>query len=100
MNNHDELKALLERSVALPEMGYWDYEWEEFASYYDPITRMFYWAEGSGCSCNYLWDDYDSVAALGVGRKEELLKAAEVFADGRYNEQFEALRKALRELKV
>lgn len=100
MSAYDELQALKDRSVVLPEMGYWDYDWSEFAGFYDPETRMFYWAEGSGCSCNYLWDDFSSIGDMGVGRKEEFLSAAASFADGRYDSQFQAIRKAVDNLKV
>lgn len=95
MNNNDELQELRDRWVDLPEMGYWDYSWEEFASFYDPITRMFYWLEDSGCSCNYLWEDVNSVGDLNVGRKEELLSAAASFSDGRYDSEFQTLRDAV-----
>jgi hypothetical protein len=100
MNNNDELQTLRERWIDLPEMGYWDYEWDEFASFYDPVTRMFYWLEGSGCSCNYLWDDVRSVGDLSVGRKEELLSAAASFSDGRYASDFQALRDAVSKIQL
>lgn len=93
--NDKELEALIERSVELQEIGYYDYDWDRFASFYDPITRMFYWVEGSGCSCNDLWDDIRTVGDMGVGRKEELLRAASEFCDGRYQPEFEALRDAV-----
>jgi hypothetical protein len=97
---NDELKALIERSVALPEMGEWDYEWEEFAGFYDPVTRMFYWAEGSGCSCYGLWDDFNTIGDMSVGRKDEFLNAAASFADGRFSYQFEEVRRAVGDLKL
>lgn len=98
MNNHDELQALRDRSIDLPEMGYWDYEWDEFASFYDPVTRMFYWVEGSGCSCYGLWDEVNSIGDLSVGRSYELLNAASSFSGSRYAEQFQKLRNAVSEI--
>ena len=100
MKNNDELQVLRERWIDLPEMGYWDYEWDEFASFYDPVTRMFYWLEGSGCSCNYLWEDVNSVGDLSVGRKEELLSAAASFSDGRYDSEFQELRNAVSKIQL
>lgn len=99
MKNNDELNNLRERSIALPEMGYSDYEWEEFEAYYDPITRMFYWVEGSGCSCSWLWEDINTVGDMCVGRKEELLNAAASFSNGRYDSQFQALRNAVSKIQ-
>lgn len=91
--NDKELEELIGRSEELTEVGYYDYDWDRFASYYDPITRMFYWVEGSGCSCNDLWDDIRTVGDMNVGRKDELLRAAAEFCDGRYTQEFEQLRR-------
>lgn len=100
MNDNNELQELRERWIDLPEMGYTDYEWEEFASFYDPVTRIFYWLEGSGCSCNYLWEDVTTVGDLSVGRKEELLSAAASFSDGRYDSEFQSLRNAVSKIQL
>lgn len=100
MNNKDELQELRNRWIDLPEMGYSDYEWDEFASFYDPITRMFYWLEGSGCSCSWLWEDINSVGDLNIGRKEELLRAAAEYSGNRYNDQFETLRNAVGKIQL
>lgn len=95
----DELNSRLEKMVELPEMGYYDYDWDRFASYYDPESRMFYWVEGSGCSCNDLWDDVNSVGDMNVGRKDEFLRSAEAFRENdRYSEDFQALREAVDKL--
>lgn len=81
----NELGEFLKGLVELPEMGYYDYDWDRFASFYDPSSRMFYWVSGSGCSCNDLWDDVRSVGDLSVGRKDEFLRAASEFASESYN---------------
>jgi hypothetical protein len=106
MYEKTELEMFLEQCVGLPEMGYYDYEWERFVSYYDPQSGMFYWMSGSGCSCNYLEEDYKTVSDLSVGRKDEFLSAASYFGDGgvygygqgRYSDQFEKIRQAVTEL--
>ena len=100
MSVRDELQALKDRSVELPEMGYWDYEWDEFAGFYDPETRMFYWAEGSGCSCYGLWDEINSIGDMQVGRKEEFLSAASAFSGSRFDSQFQEIRQAVDNLNV
>lgn len=106
MYGKNELSEFLEKCVELPEMGYYDYEWEMFESYYDPQSGMFYWVSGSGCSCNSLWDDIHTVGDMQVGRKEEFLNAAASFGDGgaygygqgRYSSEFEKIRQAVGEL--
>lgn len=100
MNYRDELKELRARSIDLPEMGWWDYEWDEFASFYDPVTRMFYWVASSGCSCYGLWDEINSIGDLSVGRKEELLSAAAEYSGGRYDSQFQELRDAVSKIQL
>lgn len=100
-NEYADLQTFLKGLVELPEMGYYDYEWDRFVSYYDPRTEMFYWLSDSGCSCNDLWEDVNSVGDMYVGRKSEFLSAAASFGDGgahgygqgRYAGEFEALRK-------
>ena len=99
MYEKTELEAFLDQCVELPEMGYYDYEWDRFVSYYNPQNGMFYWMEGSGCSCNYLEEDYQTIGDLYVGRKEEFLNAASSFSEGgRYSDDFEKIRQAVREL--
>lgn len=93
--SNTELWNFLEGLVELPEMGYYDYDWDRFASYYDPSSKMFYWVEGSGCSCNDLWDDVHSVGDMQVGRKSEFLSAASSFSEGRYSTEFQTLRAAV-----
>jgi hypothetical protein len=41
------------------------YEWDRFAVYRDPATGLLYTAEGSGCSCNSLEEDWRTLADLG-----------------------------------
>lgn len=97
------LRDFLDGLVELPEMGYYDYDWDRFVSYYDPTSKMFYWVSDSGCSCNDLWDDVHSVGDMQVGRKSEFLSAASEFGDGgthgfgqgRYSTQFQTIREAV-----
>ena len=42
--------------VEVVELGYWDYDWDRFESYYSPSARRFFWDHQSGCSC-YDWED-------------------------------------------
>ena len=95
-----ELDELQNRSVELPELGYYDYDWDRFVGFYDPETRMFYWMEGSGCSCNYLEEDYLSIGDLSVGRKDDILRAAADFCGSRYSDQFDSFQQAVRQLKI
>lgn len=96
--NEDWNKAL-ESFVELPEMGYYDYDWDRFVSYYDPQGRVFYWISGSGCSCNDLFEDVSSLGDFNVGRKEELLRAAGEFSDSYNRDGFNQLREALDNIK-
>lgn len=106
MYGNEELQTFLKGCVELPEMGYYDYEWEQFISYYDPTSGMFYWIADSGCSCNSPWDEITTIGDMQVGRKDEFLRAADSFGDGgvygygqgRYSDQFETIRRAVSDL--
>ena len=36
---------------------------------------MFFWASGSGCSCNWIWDDIYRVEDFEFGSRDELIGA-------------------------
>lgn len=77
-----ELKKQLEAMVALPVLDAGiSYEWEQFRSWYDAESRIFYWRHDGGCSCNYFWDYVDSLADFQVGRKEDLTRAYKEWKD-------------------
>ena len=76
MSDRDELNKLLDRLEDVGEFGDYDYSWWEFHAWYDPQARIYYWFEDAGCSCSSFMDSVDSIGELSVGRKEELLNAA------------------------
>ena len=98
MNGTPNLYEFTNSLIALPEMGWYDYEWDEFKSFYDPNARIFYWAEMSGCSCNDWYENVESVENLNFGRKDEFLRAAAEYAGSRYSEEFEEIRRAVKDL--
>lgn len=61
------------------------YEWDECHVWYSPEERRYYWASGSGCSCNSLSDDVRSKADLGVGDRDEAKRAFRSYLDGSYS---------------
>ena len=73
----EQLKALMERLEDVGEFGDYDYSWWEFRAWYDPQARIYYWYSDAGCSCSSFMDSVESVSELSVGRKEELLRAAQ-----------------------
>ncbi len=89
-----EMKDFFNKCIELPEMGYYEYDWNRFISYFDPKTNKFYWASASGCSCNDFWDDIYSLGDFSVGEKNTYLKAAGKFAELE-NENIDKIRRAV-----
>lgn len=68
-------------SVELSDGGY---EWDSLEAWYSPSKRKFFWLQGSGCSCNSLGEDVNSIADLEVGNREELITALRAKYDNAY----------------
>lgn len=104
----ETVEATLKTMTKLPEMGMFDYSWDEFGAWYDPEQRIFYWYEDSGCSCTAFMDYVEEMGELQVGRKEDLLRAARDYSkmlstDGHYAQYVDgvdAFFKALDEIKA
>lgn len=86
-----------ESCIELPELGYYDYDWNQFISYYDPKANKFYWADSAGCSCHDFWDDFNAVGDFRVGNKNEYLKAAAEYSKGHCGDM-NAIRQAVFDL--
>lgn len=64
------------------------YDWDEFHAWYSPSRRMFFWASGSGCSCNSIGDDICSVDDLENGRdRRDVMAAIGRYFDDRYGDK-------------
>lgn len=74
-----ELDAFLNTCTELPEVGYGGYDWSLFQAFHHGPTGRFYWASGSGCSCNDLWDGFDSIGDMFNGTAVEVLAALKRF---------------------
>lgn len=46
------------------------YEWDEFALYYSPKNKRYYWYASSGCSCETIWEGVDSVSEFQDGDRK------------------------------
>lgn len=63
------------------------YEWEEFHAWYSPARRVYFWASGSGCSCNAFGDDIRSLDDLQNGReRSDVMAAVNAFFDESYRD--------------
>lgn len=78
------------------------YDWDEFHVLYDPQTREYVWLYGSGCSCNWLSDEYQHPQDLQRGPKSALLSALRSYHntvwedrqdEGQYNRLLEKINK-------
>lgn len=61
------------------------YEWDTLLGYYSPSKRKFFWIEGSGCSCNWIWDGVNSIDYFEFGEREELVNAVRRKYEDGYN---------------
>jgi hypothetical protein len=96
-----KLDAMLELPILDAGCGY---DWNELRAWYDEEARIFYWGEGSGCSCSYFWDDFNTMSDFSSGRREELLAAADSFIFNAYEKPDEEsaakFKAAVRAIKV
>jgi hypothetical protein len=61
--------------------GQESYEWTEIEVYYSEEKRQYFWLSGSGCSCNSLWDDVNSIEDLCNGSRKNAIDAIKRFAE-------------------
>lgn len=100
-----DMETKLDSMVELPYLdASVSYDWNELRAWYDADARIFYWGQSSGCSCSYFWDDFKSMADFSVGRREDLLAAADRFIEDAYEkpdtENVASFKAAVREIKV
>ena len=55
------------------------YEWEEFAAWYDTVSRRFFWSWQSGCSCYGF--EFESLGELENGDRNALIRTAKEYAE-------------------
>lgn len=78
--NREKIEALDWIGVAHIDLGSY-YSWEEFAVWYSPSERRYFWLSGSGCSCSSLGDDAYSKDDFGNGTKADAIAAGNRFCD-------------------
>ena len=61
------------------------YDWDSLQAWYSPSRSKFYWIEGSGCSCNYLGQDVNTIDDLTAGNRQELTEAVRRKYDESYS---------------
>jgi hypothetical protein len=62
--------------------AYMGYEWDTMHMFYDPHARIFRWLQASGCSCNDISDDFDSMQSpdeMNFGRLDEAMNAVDQY---------------------
>lgn len=81
--NREKLDALDWVGVAHMDLGS-GYEWNEFAVWYSPSERRYFWLSGSGCSCNAFGDSVYSKDDFENGTKKDAIAAGNRFCDESY----------------
>lgn len=62
-----------------PGMGY---EWTTLHAFWSPSARRYFWASGSGCSCNSWSDDLRTEADFENGDRDALRRGIRRFVEG------------------
>lgn len=57
------------------------YEWTTLHAFWSPTARRYFWASGSGCSCNSWGDGLSSESDFENGAKADLQRAIRAFAE-------------------
>lgn len=57
------------------------YDWTTLHAFWSPTARRFFWASGSGCSCNSWGDDLRTEGDFENGTKDDLQRAIRQFAE-------------------
>ena len=57
------------------------YSWTEIEVFYSKELKRFFWLEGSGCSCNSLWEDVKSLADMCDGTRLAAASAVRSLAE-------------------
>lgn len=60
------------------------YEWDEAHVYYDPDHKVFRTASGSGCSCDWINDHYDSIGDFGETDRAGAIRFIQEYVDDSY----------------
>ena len=64
------------------------YDWAEMEMFYSKELNRFFWLEGSGCSCTYLWDLVNSLADMCDGTRQSAANAVRAFAEANRSEYY------------
>lgn len=63
------------------------YEWDEAYVFYNPADKKFYWAYGSGCSCDWISSYYSSIGDFEVGDRKAAIAFIQEYVTGSYRGQ-------------
>lgn len=107
MINLEELfyDSVVERIGHFEHVGSYDisemYEWDMFHVFWDPHTREFVWAYGSGCSCDWIREIYPHESDMPRGNREAVLRALKDYhysgyQPGQYTDQYTRLKEKIR----
>ena len=58
------------------------YEWATLHAFWSPSARRYFWASGSGCSCNSWGDDLRTEADFENGDRDALRRGIRRFVEG------------------
>jgi hypothetical protein len=64
------------------------YGWTEIEVFFSKELNRFFWVEGSGCSCNSLWDDIRSLADMCDGSRQSAANAVRSLAEANKKEYY------------
>lgn len=60
------------------------YEWDEFHAWYSPSRRRYFWASGSGCSCDYFGSLAYKIDDFETGDRDALVAAVRAYHTNSY----------------
>lgn len=87
--------------VSVATVGEYGYSWHLLDAWYSPSRDRFYWASGSGCSCNSLMDGVSTIGHLQDGDRDALVRAVEAeFGADEYTLSASALAKEIHTIRT
>ena len=61
------------------------YRWVEIEVYYSKEENRYFWISGSGCSCDSLWENVNTIADMCNGSRQNAADAIRAFAEENTN---------------
>jgi hypothetical protein len=61
------------------------YDWDEMEIYYIASEKRFFWLSGQGCSCDWLWADYQTFGSLHNGFRKDVVNAIRSYMSDKSN---------------